>query len=106
MLGPTLQVMAIAAMALLAQFRSAEAHSWYPPECCHEIDCAPVDEAIWVSRADGGPPQLLVTSKFGTAKIPRGFLPQQSKDSRMHVCMGYDDFGGKSVLCFFVPPSM
>src|SRR5262245_52867576 len=84
----------------------ANAHSWYPRECCHEIDCAPVDTAIWVTPAGGGPSQLHVTSKHGKAVIPRGFSTRDSKDSRMHICMGYDEFGNPAVLCFFVPPSM
>ena len=106
MVGKALQWATIAAIVVLGQLQLAKAHSWYPPECCHEIDCAPVDEAVWLSPAESGPPQLRVTSKFGTTTVPRDFSVRQSKDSRMHICMGYDDFGRPSVLCFFIPPSM
>ena len=30
--------------ALLAAATPAAAHDWYPMECCHSMDCAPVEK--------------------------------------------------------------
>jgi hypothetical protein len=87
----------------------ARAHSWYPHECCSGEDCAPVDNIAWLVPAGGGLPQLVVTSKHGTAVVPRDFPVRQSKDSRMHVCLQHsptDPFSDITVLCLFMPPSM
>ena len=83
----------------------ASSHSWYPGECCREIDCAPVVEVAKVVPAGGGAAQLHVTSKHGTVLVPEGFPVRESMDGRMHVCMGFDPFGTKDVLCLFMPPS-
>ncbi len=102
-------VMPIAMLALAAVVwvRPAQAHSWYPRECCHDDDCTPVEGATWVVPAGGGRPQLLVSSKkFGTVVIPEGLTPRPSQDSHKHICVAYSEFGDKDVLCFFVPPSM
>ena len=82
----------------------AQAHSWYPPECCHDRDCAPVEKVTWLVPVDGGKPRIIVRSKKGTAVIPRDMMPRDSKDDRMHVCIGYDSFGDHEVWCYFVPP--
>lgn len=104
----SLSVASVATLAVIFgwQAKPANAHSWYPRECCHDTDCAPVDSAVWLIPAGGGSPQLRVTSKYGTLIIPDGFPARESKDGRMHVCVGYDAFGDKTVLCFFTPPIM
>jgi hypothetical protein len=106
MLTRVLAWAAIVAFATAGWTPLTNAHSWYPLECCREIDCAPVDSVVRVVPAAGGPPQLLVTSEHGTAIVPHDFLARESKDGRMHICMGYDAFGNRDVLCFFIPPSM
>lgn len=83
----------------------ARAHDWYPIECCHAVDCAPVDSVGQIVPTGGGMPQLVVTSKHGTAIVPRDLPRQTSRDNRMHVCMRSLN-GTMSVLCLFVPPSM
>jgi hypothetical protein len=85
---------------------SASAHSWYPKECCNDMDCAPVESMTRLVPAGGGLPQLVVTSKHGKAFLPRDHPVRQSQDGRMHVCMRHDPFGEMEVICFFVPPSM
>jgi hypothetical protein len=97
---------AIVAITLIWHRMPAAAHSWYPPECCHEIDCAPVEAIVRVVPVGGGAPQLLVRSKHGAAIMPHDFPVRDSQDGHMHVCLGYDPFGSRNVLCFFVPPSM
>ena len=64
----------------------------------------PVETAAWVVPGEGGEPQLVVSTKHGKVAIPQNFPARQSEDGRMHVCMGYDAFGARDVLCFFMPP--
>ena len=90
-----------------SQFAPAHAHSWYPKECCHDKDCAPVDNVAQVVPADGRAPQLIVTSKHGKAVIPINFPVRESKDGRMHVCMRHTPYYGTvDVICLFMPPTM
>jgi hypothetical protein len=85
---------------------SAFAHSWYPKECCTNDDCAPVTATAQLVPATGGVPQLIVTSKHGTAIVPQNFPTRESKDGRMHVCMRPDHAGVMDVMCLFMPPHM
>jgi hypothetical protein len=77
----------------------ARAHDWYPMECCHGMDCAPVDHAELQSNAT-----LIVTSRHGTAVVPATFPRRESKDSRMHVCMRPGSDGKMRIICVFFPP--
>jgi hypothetical protein len=79
----------------------ARAHSWYPKECCSGNDCAPVEKVAWLMPAGKGLPQLVVTSKIGTAIVPHDLPVRESKDGRMHVCI--QDVW---VVCLFIPPPM
>lgn len=78
-----------------------KAHDWYPMECCHSTDCAPVDKAELLPTL-----ALLLTSKHGTAIVPREFPTRASMDSRMHVCMRPGDNGTMRTVCLFLPPGM
>lgn len=82
------------------------AHSWYPKECCSNDDCAQVTATSRLILASGGLPQLIVTSKHGTAIVPQDFPVRESRDGRMHVCMRPDPWGGMDVICLFMPPHM
>jgi hypothetical protein len=95
----------VAAAALAAGAGIAQAHDWYPVECCHATDCAPVDAVGQFVPTGGGIPQLVVTSRHGTAIVPQNVPRQASKDGRMHVCMR-SLRGTMYVLCIFIPPSM
>lgn len=84
------------------------AHDWYDMECCSGMDCAPVDSTAFVSESPvyqslvpmpASPPQLVVTTKHGTAVVPANMPRRESKDHRMHACIR----GGK-VICIFSPP--
>jgi hypothetical protein len=83
----------------------ANGHDWYPKECCHDMDCAPVESIVRYVPASGGAPQFIVTSKHGKAIVPRDLPVRESKDSRMHVCMGRDTFH-MYVICLFMPPGV
>ena len=84
----------------------AHAHSWYPKDCCHDEDCAPVESVVRIIPTGGGTPQLIVTTKRGTTLVPLDFPVRESKDSRMHICVRADPYGGKDVMCLFMPPGM
>src|SRR5215831_21297535 len=81
------------------------AHEWYPMECCHGRDCAPVESVETLAPAStNGLATLVVTTKFGTAVVPADFPRRESKDNRMHACMRQGATGRIHLLCFFVPP--
>jgi hypothetical protein len=82
----------------------AQAHDWYPAECCNGNDCAPVESVGRLVPAGRGEPQWIVTSKHGTAKVPDNLSIRTSPDARMHACMVYDPFGDLVVICLFMPP--
>ena len=89
-------------IVILAGTNAAAAigHDWYPMECCHGMDCAPVD------RVDmSGPGGMTVTSRHGTAVIPENMPRRESLDQRMHVCMQPSSFGRMRVICVFIPPA-
>jgi hypothetical protein len=94
----------ILASAALFWSEPARAHDWYPKECCNARDCAPVEATAWSIPLAGGLAQLVVTSKHGTATVPHDFPAQESKDSRMHVCIRQNEFGSWDVMCLFMPP--
>jgi hypothetical protein len=78
----------------------AVAHDWYPLECCHGIDCAPVEHVEITQNAT-----MIVTSKHGSAVVPATFPRRESKDNRMHVCMRPGEAGAMRLICIFFPPS-
>ena len=84
----------------------ASTHDWYPMECCHHDDCAPVESVERFVPTGGGAPQLLVATKRGTTLIPENFPVRESKDGRMHICVRANEYGRDDVMCLFMPPSM
>ena len=84
--------------AVLAAATPAAAHDWYPMECCHAMDCAPVEKVEMLpgpciasmlaapAQADGLG-AMLVTTKHGSVVVPANFPRRESKDNRMHACM-------------------
>jgi hypothetical protein len=100
-------------LAFLLAATPAAAHDWYPMECCHEQDCAPVDRAEMVPTptSDGkgaanSPPSMIVTTKHGTVIVPGNFPRRESKDHRMHACMMPGASGQMQLICIFMPPAM
>jgi hypothetical protein len=102
-------------LAILLAATPAAAHDWYPLECCHHQDCAPVDKVELVptpttSGADGARsevPAMVVTTRHGTALVPASFPRRESNDHRMHACMMPDGEAGKMrLICIFMPPSI
>jgi hypothetical protein len=101
--------------AVLAATTPAAAHDWYPMECCHAMDCAPVEKAEMLpgpaiasmlsspahANALGG---MLVTTRHGSVVVPADFPRRESKDNRMHACMRPGSDGGMRLICIFLPP--
>jgi hypothetical protein len=90
----------------------AAAHDWYPMECCHEVDCAPVDHTEIIAtpatsdpKGAIGPLAMMVTTKHGTVMVPASFPRRESKDNRMHACMMPGPGGQMHLICIFMPPS-
>lgn len=71
------------------------AHNWYPPDCCHNRDCAPV---LDIERLDTG--DFRVRSIHGTATVTPQTRLLESQDAQPHVCIRE----GRAV-CYFIPPS-
>lgn len=102
---------------LLALATPAMAHDWYPLECCHAMDCAPVEKvemlpgpamasvagALADSSSLGG---MIVTTKHGSVLVPGNFPRRESKDNQMHVCMRPGEGGSMRLLCIFMPPAI
>jgi hypothetical protein len=84
-------------LAVLLISGAAEAHSWYPKDCCHDHDCQPV------------PCAELVTTRHGL--MWRGVVvfnePQikASPDQACHVCVvpQHGSIIPYLPLCVFVP---
>jgi hypothetical protein len=95
-----LMIVTIIALAFIV---SAHSHSWYPPACCHDMDCHPVDDIKVLP--DGG---FEVKSNGQTILVPENFPRQRSQDGNYHIC--FRDWGaaGEQVLihCFFEPGNM
>ena len=56
---------------------SASAHDWYPHECCHDKDCAPVESMTLITPAGGGAPYMVVASKHGKAILTSPSVPDE-----------------------------
>ena len=121
-------ILATLLAALLVMPPEAEAHEWYPGECCSGTDCAPVtnvefmrplpgDSIFGVPPAHAAGLQMFVTTKHGTVVVPENFPRRESKDNRLHACMNRSDgsssrgdqrnpapFGQLQLRCIFIPP--
>ena len=59
----------------------ANAHSWYPKECCSNDDCMPVENIETDARGD-----TIVIVGHHRIKIPRSLRVRSSPDGRSHIC--------------------
>lgn len=96
----------IAAVAVWAGLLScpagAQAHDWYPIECCADRDCAPADTVVL--RDDGS---YLVTARGLSAVIPPDYSKwRKSPDGRMHVCIRKLRSGAEYLVCAFRGPGV
>ena len=74
---------------------ASQAHEWYPKDCCHNQDCAPILKEDTET----------VTTIHGTARKDTLILKPErpSKDLGDHACLvPMDDYGqSKAVRCLF-----
>ncbi len=75
----------------------AQAHSWYPMECCGGQDCHETD--MVTEMPDGS---ARVQAGKDTMIVPRGFKRRPSQDAHYHVCYG-ELHGSIVIYCFFQP---
>jgi hypothetical protein len=83
----------------------------YDPDCCHNMDCAPVDKVEQVPTSLASmftivpgsalPSTMVVTTKHGTVAVPPNFPLRQSKDARMHACIRQN-----KLICLYMPPGI
>ena len=85
------------ALPLLAS-HVANAHSWYPKECCDQDDCAPADTMTRDIRGDW---EIIVGHR--RIWVPQGFKMRPSPDNRIHICYRVDETSFPSAFCVFVP---
>lgn len=80
---------------------------WYPMECCHAMDCAPVTGTAFSNPIEAGAlPNMVITTKHGTVAVPHNFPRRQSKDGRMHACMRPAQDGSMRLICIFDLPGI
>lgn len=77
---------------VLASAVATFAHSFYPVECCHDRDCAPIDE----SRVKPGFAGYVVDGKH---YVPMSQV-RQSPDGQYHACFPNTE----TLKCFWAPP--
>ena len=78
----------------------AQAHEWYPIECCAGLDCAPADSVV---RQDDG--SYLVTTHGMSVVIPANYpYWRASPDGRIHACIRKLKSGNVFLICAFRGP--
>lgn len=71
----------------------------YDPECCHNMDCAPVTKVI--VNPDGS---RTITNKLGlVATFPRNFPNRHASDGGFHACISVRT---GLPLCLYSNPGM
>lgn len=69
-------------LALIAvSLKKAKAHSWYPPACCSDRDCYPIETDQLVEQEGGSWKYLPTGQVFPKDKV----FPSQ--DNKFHVCI-------------------
>lgn len=101
-------VASVCAWIMIVAFQNpARAHSWYPPICCSDRDCAPIRASAITRLGD----QYVITLRRGehpmldpAAEITIRQWPidrtEASQDAEAHICLSPM---GARVLCLFVP---
>ena len=81
---------------------AAQAHDWYPNECCSDKTARLADSVV--RREDGS---YLVTSRGMSAVIPADYSKwRRSPDGRIHVCIRKLRSGAEYLVCAFRGPGV
>jgi hypothetical protein len=83
-------------LLLLALAGSAQAHSWYDPECCNTQDCRPVETEDVVEIENG------VWKYLPTGQEFRGKQIRPSRDNHFHVCIGNQPWNDGRAYCIYI----
>jgi hypothetical protein len=93
----------VAAGTALIGGAPANAHDWYPKECCSNHDCMPADRIGTDIR--GGRVVVVGQERIW---VPRSFQVRSSPDHQIHICFRViaDPLEGVFAipLCLFMPP--
>jgi hypothetical protein len=92
---PLAAVVALAVIVLFA-LTLAQAHDWYPPECCSGRDCFRVDADELVETRSGDWLYVPRNITFPRDKV------RPSQDRHFHVCIGNSAYNDGQPLCAFV----
>lgn len=94
-----------ALVAMLISFlisASANAHVWYPNDCCNDRDCAVITSMTEMPNGN-----LRIETEHGFAFAPRGFQPKSSLDEYAHACLRQigpdEEHMGWMLICLFLP---
>lgn len=76
------------------------AEEWYPRECCPQTCVASGGREMTEAQAG--------KSLLGGQRLPlaKNALVGEAPDRKLHLCVGYDDFGNPEIKCMFTPPMM
>lgn len=78
--------------AFMLAMCKAGAHDWYPPWCCNDGDCKPLDPSRVRALDDGS---YTIDGRFTVARSE----VRQSLDGRYHACFPEPN----KLRCFFAP---
>lgn len=94
----SVQHFAALTLGFLVLAPAAQAHSWYPKDCCSDRDCMPADAIGSDHRGD-----RFVMVGQQRIWVPHGFPVRPSQDGRIHICFHLDDHRFLMPLCLFLP---
>ena len=77
---------------------NAQAHLWYPKECCNELDCFRANSVV--RQPDGS---LRIRAGNKTVIVPPDFEKLPSQDRDAHICVFSDLQGRYHPRCVFLP---
>lgn len=98
MLLAVIWLLLIVGIVLLAQ--AAQAHSWYPTECCSGQDCAPIDLNQTPKEENGG-----FTLQDGSHRHIAYKDVRSSPDGKWHLCESkyQPNLADRHIYCVYGP---
>ena len=93
-----IQMSVVFALGSLLPHTVAEAHSWYPWECCSDNDCAPITVSETPLEKDGG--YYLIDGRHISYKELK-----PSPDGKWHLCEQKwpANPAARKILCVYAP---
>lgn len=75
-----------------------EAHSWYPYECCHFLDCGPIVNIYFLEDNSKLVIIKLKDNTYRSAVFPKDFQIRASLDEKQHACIS----NSSQPMCLFM----